>query len=132
MKRQPLYKSKPRPIEYKQKARDFAKQRIRGTPKDDAWQREYDLLRGFGITTKEYEERLLSQKGVCAICGNPETIMDRRTNKPRSLAVDHCHKTNKVRALLCMRCNQGIGNFQEDLQRLKQAVEYLEGYTNAT
>ena len=125
MKRQPLYKAKPRPEEHKQKAAEFAKQRERGTPKDAAWQKEYDLLRNFGITTKEYEYRLKLQNGVCAICGSPETIVDNRTKEIRNLAVDHCHTTKKVRGLLCMGCNQGIGNFRDNPDFLAKAISYL-------
>jgi len=57
-------------------------------------------------------------------------IVDKRTGRPRMLAVDHNHVTGQIRSLLCMSCNQGLGNFQEDLQRLKKAVSYLESFTS--
>ena len=87
--------------------------------------REYDLKKSFGITLKQYKEMEESQKGVCAICGNPEVVIDNRTNKPRNLAVDHCHMTKKVRGLLCMGCNQGIGNFRENPKFLIAAASYV-------
>lgn len=86
--------------------------------------RHKSLLWNFGLTLAEYQEMLLSQKGVCAICGNPET--DVRAGKVRALAVDHCHTTGKIRELLCRGCNQGLGNFGEDLNRLVNAIAYLQ------
>lgn len=87
--------------------------------------RSTDLKKNFGISLDQYNRMLEDQSGVCAICGNPETVVDNRTNQPRNLAVDHCHTTKKVRGLLCMGCNQGIGNFRENQQFLISAVSYL-------
>ncbi len=36
-------------------------------------------------------------------------------------------KSSKVRGLLCRQCNTGLGQFQDDPVRLKQAIEYLKG-----
>lgn len=49
--------------------------------------------------------------------------------KVLSLAVDHDHSTNKVRQLLCMDCNKGIGCFEDDILRLLAAIEYLKTHT---
>jgi hypothetical protein len=87
--------------------------------------RNSDLKKSFGITLDIYNEMLSEQAGVCAICGNPETIVDNRTNKIRNLAVDHCHTTKKVRGLLCMGCNQGLGNFRENPDFLAKAISYI-------
>jgi len=57
----------------------------------------------------------VDQEGKCAICFK---IMDAPN-------VDHCHKTGKVRGLLCSLCNKGIGLFHDDIEKLLQAVEYL-------
>jgi hypothetical protein len=82
-------------------------------------------LREFGITLYDYNEMLLKQKNACAICCFPEKIIDNRTNKIRSLAVDHCHITKKVRGLLCTACNQGLGNMRESFTILRSASNYL-------
>ena len=62
-----------------------------------------------------------NQNGICAICSGKQV-----QSKNRSLAVDHCHKTNKVRGLLCIECNVGIGKFQDNLQLLISAIKYLK------
>ena len=87
---------------------------------------EWQIKYRYGITREEYIQLLLKQKGVCAICFLPETIIDKRTNEFRKLAVDHCHTTGKVRGLLCSHCNHGIGKFKDNTKLLKSAIYYLE------
>jgi 5-methylcytosine-specific restriction endonuclease McrA len=77
------------------------------------------LMRDFGITLEEYEAMDAAQNGVCAICR-------RKCKSGRRLAVDHCHKTSKVRGLLCMNCNNAIGRMGDDPLLLRAAASYLE------
>lgn len=42
------------------------------------------------------------------------------------MAIDHCHKTGRVRAALCNRCNVGLGLFLDDIDLLRAATTYLE------
>jgi len=73
-------------------------------------------LRKYGITLADYDAMLARQNGLCAIC----------QKKPdRTLAVDHCHVTGRVRRLLCLRCNVGLGNFDDDPIRVLEAAAYL-------
>ena len=88
----------------------------------------YELKRNFDLTPDNYRAMLESQDGKCAICGNPEVDFDTKANRVRNLAVDHNHETGQIRALLCRGCNQGLGNFQEDLSRLEAAVSYLKRF----
>ena len=85
----------------------------------------YKLKERYNITLEQYAELLTLQNNRCAICGNEETAVNVNTNKIQKLAVDHCHKTGKVRGLLCQDCNRGIGKFHDDIWRLKSAIEYL-------
>lgn len=91
------------------------------------------LRRTFGITLDQYNALLERQNGVCAICGEPPTIiMGRRSPRqgrmvrPR-LVVDHCHETGLIRGLLCTPCNRGIGILGDNAERVKRALFYLEG-----
>jgi hypothetical protein len=80
----------------------------------------------FGITYLEYQKILKKQNNVCAICGNTESLKDVWSNGIRSLAVDHCHETNKVRGLLCGNCNTALGKFKDNIKLMKKAIKYLE------
>lgn len=72
----------------------------------------------YGITSEGYEAILSVQGGVCAIC------LQRPVKK--RLAVDHDHRTGKVRGLLCSRCNHELlGAAHDSLEHLLRAVRYL-------
>jgi Recombination endonuclease VII len=72
----------------------------------------------------EYEQRHAEQNGLCARCGRPETARY-RTGKVMTLAVDHCHVTERVRQLLCHVCNRRLG-FLEKLDHLRGDIAYLK------
>lgn len=75
-------------------------------------------IRRYNLTLGQFEEMKQSQENKCAICGELETS--------RELSIDHCHKTTKVRGLLCIRCNSAIGFAGDDIKILQKAIEYLE------
>ena len=80
--------------------------------------RRYSLKK-YGLTPESFEVLLESQGGACAIC---------RTKKPGAhgkFCVDHDHETNKARGLLCVKCNAGLGSFDEQTRFLLAAVDYL-------
>lgn len=85
------------------------------------------LRRTYGMTDQQFAELLAKQDGRCAICGR-----DKATNevlapgrKPKSMSVDHCHATGKVRGLLCAACNRAIGLFKDDPTLCEAAAAYL-------
>lgn len=86
-----------------------------------AYARRSYLRKNFGLTEEQYNIMLAEQNGLCAIC---------ETDKPSAhrdnMFVDHCHTTNKVRGLLCAKCNSGIGQFDDDVEKLERAIEYLK------
>jgi hypothetical protein len=71
----------------------------------------------YNITFDEYSALLEGQNSCCAICKK------KPTNK--HLAVDHCHKTGKIRGLLCNSCNRAIGLMKDDITLLKNSIKYL-------
>jgi hypothetical protein len=83
--------------------------------------RKRKLLANYGITTEQYNEMLEAQSHGCKICGSK----DPRNKSYRYLVVDHCHQSGIVRGLLCDYCNVALGRFEDDIDRLKAAVQYL-------
>ena len=82
-------------------------------------------LKGYyGITLTQYENMWGQQAGLCAICGKPETFQNQYGLV--NLSVDHCHKTGKVRSLLCHKCNATIGMVDEDIDVLEKMIKYLK------
>ena len=80
---------------------------------------------GPGMTPERYDKMFSEQNGVCAICGQPEIVVDKRYGKVEELSIDHNHETGQVRGLLCHKCNQGIGLLKHDKVRLSKAISYL-------
>ncbi len=76
--------------------------------------------------TEKYAQLFASQNGVCAICLQKENRAHKMTGAIWELAVDHCHKTNKVRGLLCNACNRGMGLLDDTIEGLTRALEYLK------
>jgi hypothetical protein len=76
-----------------------------------------------GITPEEYDVKLASQDGRCAICGNPPNPQGIRAAS--CLHLDHDHATGVHRDLLCVNCNQGLGRFKDDPDLLRAAADYI-------
>lgn len=68
----------------------------------------------YGLSVEEYKERC--QNG-CEICGSLIR-----------LHMDHCHDTGKFRGILCGKCNQGLGLFDDNSNRLDIAIKYLNKF----
>lgn len=83
------------------------------------------LQRLYGITLEQYRQMLNNQNGVCAICNQPETTINKRGNCVQYLAVDHNHQTGKVRGLLCRKCNRILGDAKENIEIFNSATNYL-------
>lgn len=80
---------------------------------------ESKLKKNYNLTLDGYNDLIVKQKGVCAICFNQCT-------SGKSLSVDHNHDTGKIRGLLCNRCNRGIGLMRDDAIILESAIKYLK------
>lgn len=76
-------------------------------------------LKQFGLTLEQYGLMFESQGGGCAICGgiNPNG---------RRLSVDHCHRTGRIRGLLCSTCNTMLGHARDDVALLRKAINYIQ------
>lgn len=75
----------------------------------------------YGLPVAERDRMLAAQRGLCALCGDPP--------KRKALAVDHCHKTGKVRAFLCHPCNNALGLLKDDPGLCIRAAAYLRRHS---
>lgn len=80
-----------------------------------------------GFTQKQVLRLSAEQEFRCAICS--ERQPPDKKGRPRTLHVDHCHKTNRFRGLLCAGCNVGLGYFRDNPWFLRAAANYLERTT---
>ena len=116
------------PEESKRDAQRRNEKYYRSTEKGKLAKRR-NVLRKYGLTLEEYQNKWNSQQGVCAVCKQPETRIIHGVTS--MLAVDHCHKTNKVRDLLCDRCNRALGTVDDNLDLLHSLTSYLENHLGA-
>ena len=107
--------------------RDRIKQRVRNYRSQYPEKiKDTKLKQDFGITLEQYNKKLLSQDGACAVCKLPETQLWR--GKKISLSVDHDHTTGQVRGLLCMTCNRALGLLKENTLNMFQLILYSKKF----
>ena len=81
--------------------------------------KEFKKFHRHGITKEQYLLMLEAQSGMCAVC--------KKLPKPgASLAIDHNHRTNEVRGLLCKECNRALGLFGDSINTVENALNYLK------
>lgn len=83
--------------------------------------RKREIVKRHGLTLEQYDKMFENQNRVCAICDGINPSGNR-------LHVDHNHKTNKVRKLLCTRCNILIGYLEKDDEIARKAQKYLKAH----
>lgn len=88
------------------------KQELR-KPTDPKKQRAWTLKHLYGLTVEQWDQMLIAQSGLCALCDMP-------MENPH---VDHSHTTGQVRGMLCLRCNTTLGNVE--LLGLLRIEQYL-------
>lgn len=75
----------------------------------------------FNLEYSEYLELLKNSNRQCEICKKHLKF----GGKYRTGVIDHCHNKNKVRGILCRQCNNALGLFKDDINTLKNTIEYL-------
>ena len=83
------------------------------------YRKGYNLNRRYGLPEEQYNLLLLETGGHCPICKLP-------FDKGNWASLDHCHKTKKIRGIICRKCNLGLGNFKEDPETVARALEWLK------
>ena len=74
----------------------------------------------YNLSKKDLENMIVNQNSSCKICQTP--FIDNK------FTIDHCHTTNKVRGLLCLNCNSGMGLLKDDIEIMQSAIKYLNKY----
>lgn len=86
--------------------------------RNTAKQRLTKIRQMYGLEPEQYEALIKKQDGKCAICHCIVTLV-----------VDHCHKSGKVRGLLCRKCNTGLGMFEDNIKIINSSIKYLKEYS---
>jgi hypothetical protein len=94
-------------------------------PRKKVYERRSRLKHKYGISLLDYEKMLKKQNYMCPICNTHQKDI------PKNLAIDHDHKTGKVRGLLCGKCNRAIGLFYDSSENCTRAAKYLDDSKNA-
>jgi hypothetical protein len=87
------------------------------------YRRKWNLVKRYGITVQDYDDMLERSNGCCEICKRNLSCSD--SNCSLRPAVDHDHETGRVRGILCVRCNFGLGAFGDSICCLRDAIDYL-------
>jgi hypothetical protein len=86
--------------------------------------KENHYIRTYGITLQDKLDMIAAQDNKCAICKT-----DLLSLPDANVHVDHCHTTGKVRGILCLACNHGLGRFDDSPEALRAAADYIEFYS---
>lgn len=81
------------------------------------------LKHRYNISLEKYIEIYNSQEGKCKICSEFISIEVKGDNPA---VVDHCHKTGKVRGILCSGCNKLLGFAKDQILLLENSIKYLK------
>lgn len=79
----------------------------------------------YGIPKEQFLALFEAQGGACAICSRALELEGPRSDQPH---LDHCHETGKVRGILCVKCNAGLGQFKDNPASLERAASYLRAF----
>lgn len=90
--------------------------RLRNIERAKAGDKRKHLRVAYGITPERLAALTKAQRDMCAICG---------VRPPKSLQIDHCHKTGRIRGLLCFKCNVFIGHLEQKMAALPRYLGYL-------
>ena len=81
------------------------------------------ILKKYGVTVERYNEMLKAQSNRCAICEIEFVLTGSKEQLNKLPCIDHSHQTNKVRGLLCRKCNIALGHIESGFT--EKAYNYL-------
>lgn len=88
-------------------------------------ERQNKLITKYRIRPEWYEQTLAAQNNACAICLSPFAGQHSNRNYED---IDHDHRTQKVRGILCRGCNMAIHKMDKDIAWAEKAVAYLKAH----
>lgn len=86
-------------------------------------ERDRQYRKRYNITLEDYNYLFIKQNGLCAICES-----DKSGKNDRYFAVDHNHKTDEVRGLLCTNCNPKLGWYEKNSISVERYLESEQSY----
>jgi len=97
----------------------YRKASLKHWNKLDDKKKHSNWLKRYGLNSESYIKMFEQQFGCCKIC-------KKECSSGMNLSVDHCHKTGKIRGLLCKKCNSALGMFEDNIQYFEEAIIYLK------
>lgn len=103
-----LYSRRKTPTKY------YKEWHIKNQPR----QRNKQYKRKYNLSLEQVEELIKIRNNKCDICGK---VVEK-------LHVDHKNINGeiKIRGMLCMSCNVGLGHFKDNIESLLNAIGYLQ------
>lgn len=92
----------------------------RNYPKTKEGNRARQLMDLYGLSVEDYMDKLRAQNYRCFMCGKHQADFK------NWLAVDHCHKTGKVRALLCPKCNNAVAAYENHKDQIENYLKVFK------
>lgn len=108
----------------KEKQQIYTKKAYKKFKEQEGWREKLKINRlkaNYKLTIEEFDNILIQQNHNCIICKKPL--------KETKRCIDHNHKTGKIRGILCVKCNTGLGFFQyfwDNPELLKVVINYLK------
>lgn len=96
------------------------RQRAKHAAKYKASDQRKHYRRTYGLTLHQLDDMIAKQHGVCLICGKPP-----ERARYKKLQVDHCHRTGRIRGLLCYPCNVFVGHLEQKLHLLPKFLGHI-------
>jgi len=107
--------------EYHEKNKEAIKEyREKNKEQIAIYKKEWNLKK-YGLSLEDYNNMLDEQNHKCKLCLTSFTTLI-----SKNIHIDHCHTTNKVRGVLCLHCNTGLGYFKDNTRTLTKAINYLQ------
>lgn len=104
---------------------DLKRRKAAHTPQE--YRRNWHLQKKYNLEPTEFDALWVVFKGRCGICDRELKLPTLTRGQALDVvAIDHNHNTGALRGLLCNACNKALGLFYDDIDRLKNAIKWLE------